>query len=83
MGSFAEGDTLMRADGQPLPFRFAMHDRVYLLGSAEPLIVLGQMTISMAASGEERRYYLRSTQGDAHWIDERHVYGTPTQQVAG
>jgi hypothetical protein len=62
-------------------FRFAMHDLVYLAGSTQPYEVLGQMYLTMALSGEERRYYLRSSLGDTCWIDERHVFAKPTRQV--
>ena len=59
-------------------FRYAMQDLVYLAGSRKPYEVLGQMYITMTLSGEERRYYLKSSLGDKCWIDERHVFAEPT-----
>jgi hypothetical protein len=65
---------------QEMGFRFRKHDRVYLLGSVEPLVVLGQMFITMASGSEERRYYLKSRLGDELWIEECHVYAIPTRE---
>jgi hypothetical protein len=73
----------MRAEAGPSSFRFALHDRVYLLGSAESLTVVGLMWIKRATAGETRRYYLKSRQGDEQLIDEQHVYGAPTRQAVG
>jgi hypothetical protein len=67
---------------QAMGFRFRKHDRVYLLGSAEPLVVLGQLYITRIMEPyEERQYCLRSRQGDEIWIDACHVYGVPTRSV--
>lgn len=71
----------MRTALQEMGFRFALHDRVYLAGSTHPYEVVGQMYITMTLSGEERRYYLKSSLGDTCWIDECHVYGAPTRQT--
>jgi hypothetical protein len=71
----------MRPESEVSPFRFALHERVYLLGSAESLTVVGLMWIQRADAGEERRYYLRSRQGDEQLIDERHVYGAPARET--
>jgi hypothetical protein len=72
----------MSADCAYLGFRYQTYDLVYLPGSREPYTVLGLMYITLAAAGEERRYYLRSSLGDERWIEERHVLAAPVRQAA-